>query len=167
MSDEMSDKVKTQKDLLWGVYSDVRVHSRHAETLRASAVNYIFVIASALVAVVVSDGKVRSSERPLCLMVALIGLFGLGFVAAYTELYQRNYQRAVELRTVLDSRFFDGGDSTLAQLIATADSRHETTVLYRFSRRLMGSAHRFWLLLPGLVLATGIVLTALSFGFNV
>src|SRR5262249_59699869 len=107
------------------------------------AVNYIFVIASALVAVIVSDGKVRSSERLLCVMVVLIGLFGLGFVAAYTELYQRNHQRAVDLRTVLDSRFFDAGDSTLAQLIATADSRHKSTIRYRSSRRLMGGARRF------------------------
>ncbi|GAA4470809.1 hypothetical protein [Phytohabitans houttuyneae] len=162
MADEMSDKIKMQKDLLWGVYSDVRAHSRHAETLRSSAVNYIFIIASALVAVIISDGNVRASERPLCLMVALIGLFGLAFVGIYTELYQRNYRRAIDLRNELDSRFFDGSDSTLAKLIASADSRHEATPLYRSSRRLLGSAHRFWLLLPGLVLVAGLVLMTLS-----
>jgi len=164
VTDEISDRVKAQKDLLWGMYSDVRTHARHAETLRSNAVNYVFVIASALVAVIISDGKVERAELPLCLVVVLIGLFGLAFVASYTELYQRNRRRAERLRTLLDSRFFADGDTTVAGLLDEADKLHEATQLYRWSRRVMGSSHRFWLLLPMLVIAVGVLLTAMAAG---
>jgi len=164
VTDEISDRVKAQKDLLWGMYSDVRTHARHAETLRSNAVNYVFVITSVLVAVIFSDGKVERAELPLCLVLVLIGLLGLAFVASYTELYQRNRQRAERFRTVLDSRFFADGDTTVAGLLDEADQDHEATRLYRWSREVIGSSHRFWLLLPMLVIAVGVLLTAMAAG---
>lgn len=162
MADDMSDKIKTQKELLWCMYSDIRAHARHAETLRSNAVNYVLVIASALVAVILSDRKVESTELPLCLAVALIGLFGLAFVASYTELYQRNRRRAERLRNLLDLHFFSDSDTTVTEVLKDADKSHEATRLYRWSRRVTGSSHRFWMLLPVLVIAVGALLAAVA-----
>lgn len=160
MTDENIRQSQGSEGSALGMYSDVRTHTCHAETLRSNAVNYVFVIASALVAVIFSDGNIERAELPLCLVVALIGLFGLAFVASYTELYQRNRRRAERLRTLLDSRFFADGDTTVAGLLDEADKLHEASQLYRWSRRVMGSSHRFWLLLPMLVIAVGVLLIA-------
>ncbi|MFE9579527.1 hypothetical protein ACFYO1_24280 [Nocardia sp. NPDC006044] len=160
MADDMSDKAKAQKDLLWSLYADIRVHARHAEALRSNAVNYVLVIASALTAVVLADRRVERAELPLCLAVVLIGLFGLAFVASYTELYQRNRRRAERIRKLLDNRYFTGGDVSLSKILHEADQVHETTRLYRWSRRTTGSSHRFWLLLPVVVVVVGASLAA-------
>jgi hypothetical protein len=162
MDDNISDKHKSQKDLLWGMYSDIRAHARHAETLRSNAVNYVLVIASALVAVILSDRKVESAELWLCMAVAMIGLFGLAFVASYTELYQRNRRRVELLRNLLDRRFFSDMDTTVAEVLQDADKSHEATRLYRWSRGVTGSSHRFWMLLPVFVITVGVLLTAVA-----
>jgi hypothetical protein len=162
MTEHMSDEVKVQKDLLWGVYLDIRTHARHAETLRSNAVNYVLVIGSALVAVILSDQRVDPGDLPLCLAVVLDGLFGLAFVSSYTELYQRNRRRAERFRDLLDHRFFSELDTTIASVLKDADRSHQATRLYRWSRRVSGSSHRFWMLLPGLMITVGALLAAMA-----
>lgn len=150
--------MQAQKDLLWGLYLDVRAHARHAEMLRSTAVNYILVITSALVALILSDGSIERAEFPLCSAVPVIGLFGLGFVASYTELYQRNRRRAEHLRGVIDDLFFSDADTTLTSLLDTADQQHQATLLYRWSRQITGSSHWFWMVLPLLIVVVGVLL---------
>ncbi len=161
--DNVRDITKVQKDLLWGLYQDLRSHSRHTEMLRSSAVNYMLVLASALITVILFDKQINRFDLPLSIIVSVIGLISALYSASYTELYYRNRERAGHLRKHLDEVFFKGrAPSTLSQVLADADVVHQRTKIYRWSRRLTGSTHLFWLVPPLVVLAIGIVLTILS-----
>jgi hypothetical protein len=157
MADELSDLAKVRKDLLWGLYSDLRTHARHAEALRSNVVNFMIVIASVLVAMIANDGRVAEEELPLCVVVVAIGLLGLAFAASYTELYERNRSRAMRVRQALDDEYFTDG-TTMESLLRDADSVHQSALRYRWSRRLTGSTQRFWLVLPGLIVLAGLLL---------
>ena len=74
MADDLPDSAKIRKDLLVGMYVDLRQHARHAETLRSTVVNFMIVIASLLIATITADGRVDSSDVALCLAVACVGL---------------------------------------------------------------------------------------------
>ncbi|AVT29586.1 hypothetical protein C6361_08870 [Plantactinospora sp. BC1] len=162
MAGELSDVTKTQKDLLWGMYTDLRAHARHAETLRSNVVNFMIVVASVLIAVIANDGHVTRAELPLCLAIVLVGLLGLVFAASYTELHERNRQRAMMIRAVLDDKYFADDSSTIAALLYEADKRHERARLYRWTRGFTGSTQRFWFLMPSLILASGLLLTIVA-----
>ncbi|HEY3868778.1 MAG TPA: hypothetical protein VGM10_10535 [Actinocrinis sp.] len=161
MADELSDRAKVRKDLLWGMYTDLRTHARHAETLRANVVNFMLLIASALIAVITKDGKVSRSDLPLCLALVVVGILGLAFAASYTELFERNRRRAAMLRTALDDEFLADG-ITIAALLREADEQHHSNRLYRWSRRVTGSTQIFWPALAALVTISGLVLTAIA-----
>ncbi|MEU4245704.1 hypothetical protein [Actinoplanes sp. NPDC026619] len=162
MADELSDIAKARKDLLWGMYADLRLHSRHAEMLRSTVVNFMIVIASLLIAAITGDGHVGYSDLVPCVGVMCVGLLGLGFAASYTELHERNRRRAMRLRDAVDAEFLGGPGFTLAQLLEESDQVHENSRLYRWSRRVTGSTQRFWFFLPALVLLAGVVLTAVA-----
>jgi hypothetical protein len=161
MTEELPDRTKVRKDLLWGMYTDVRAHARHAETLRSNVVNFMIVIASILIAVIANDGRVSSKDLPLSLVIFAAGILGLGFATSYTELHVRNRNRAELIRKALDTEFF-AHETTIGSLLDEADKRHERERLYRWSRRLTGSTHRFWFVLPGLIMAAGLLLTILA-----
>lgn len=162
MSDQLSDEAKARKDLLWGLYTDVRTHARHAETLRTNVVNFMIVVASVLIAVIANDSQITRKDLPLSLAILLLGLLGLAFAASYTELYERNRKRAVKIRVALDTEFLEQGGITTTSLLDEADKDHEASGLYRWSRRLTGSTRRFWFILPGLIVLSGIVLTLVA-----
>lgn len=157
MADELSDESKVRKDLLWGMYTDFRAHARHAETLRSNVMNFMIVVTSVLIAVIANDGHITGEDLLLSLVIVAVGLLGLTFAASYTELYERNRNRAVRIREALDNEFFMSG-TTIASLLDEADERHAASRLYRWSRRLTGSTHRFWLVLPALVVTAGLLL---------
>ena len=161
MGRELSDEAKVRKDLLWGMYTDVRAHARHAEVLRSNVVNFMIVVVSVLIAVIANHGDIGPRDLPLCMAILVIGILGLGFAASYTELYERNRKRAAELRAVLDAEFMGGG-VTIASVLDEADKSHEVGLLYRWSRQVTGSTRRFWFILPALTLAAGIVLTLVA-----
>ena len=161
MAGELSDEAKVRKDLLWGMYSDLRTHARHAETLRSNVVNFMIVVASVLVAVIANDGQITAKDLPLSLAMVVVGLLGLAFAASYTELFERNRQRTVRIRTALDDEFFANG-TTIAALLEEADRQHRSGRLYRWGRRLTGSTQIFWSALPGLVMVSGLVLTVVA-----
>jgi drug/metabolite transporter (DMT)-like permease len=152
-----------QKDLLWGLYQEARSHARLAELLRSSAVNYMVLVASALITVITFDKQLNLYDLPLCIIVSLIGLVTALFSASYAELYHRNRQRAEHFLARLDATFFENkAPATLFQIKADADDVHHKTKLYRWSRRVTGSTHMYWLVLPVLVFAVGAFLTCLS-----
>jgi hypothetical protein len=161
MAGEQSDETKTRKDILWGMYTDLRTHARHAEMLRSNVVNFMVVVTSVLVAVIVNGGHVTRKALPLCVLIVLVGLLGLAFAASYTELYERNRNRATRIRETLDREFFTNG-TTIATLLHEADEHHEAGVLYRWSRRLTGSTQRFWFVLPSLITIAGLLLAVLA-----
>jgi len=161
--DNVSDIAKIQKDLLWGLYLDVRNHSRHNEILRSNAVNFVLVMASALIAVITFDKQIDRYDLPLCFIVGVMGLIGTLFSASFTELYFRNRTRAAYFLQQLDDAFFaEPAEVTLAQIQSNADEEHRNTRIYRWSRRITGSTHIFWLVPPLVVLMIGILLTILA-----
>jgi hypothetical protein len=163
MAEELSEHAKARKELIWGMYTDVRQHSRHAETLRSNVVNFMIVVASVLIAAITNDRMVQRDERLMCAAVALVGLMGLAFAASYTELHERNRLRAMRLRKYLDDEFFAGEGATIEALLGEADGPHESGSLYQWTRRITGSTQRFWLLLPGVVFVAGLWLTIAAF----
>jgi hypothetical protein len=147
---------KGQKDLLWGLYLDMRNHARHAETLRVSAVSYMLAVASALIAVITFDHKVDRYDLPLSILVALIGLITALFSASYAELYFRNRERANNILKRLDELFFydevhtpPPSKTTLSKLIDVDDRT------YNFSWARIASTHWVWVVLPSMVLILG------------
>ena len=161
MTSQLSEEAKVRKDLLWGMYTDVRAHARHAETLRSNVVNFMIVVASVLTAVIANDGHITRTDLPLCVVIIVVGLLGLTFAASYTELHERNRKRAMRIRATLDDEFLTSG-TTIASLLDEADQQHEAGRLYRWSRQLTGSTQRFWFLLPSLILAAGLLLTIVA-----
>ncbi|MFD5823861.1 hypothetical protein [Lentzea sp. NPDC060358] len=162
MADELSDGTKARKELLWGMYTDLRTHARHAETLRSNVVNFMIVVASVLIAVIANDGNITRKDLPLGVIIILVGLLGVAFATTYTELYERNWRRAMYIRAALDEEFFEGKAMTITELIGQADQRHEAGRLYRWSRRVTGTAHRFWFALPVLVLIAGATVSVVA-----
>ena len=86
----------------------------------------------------------------------------MAFATTYTELYERNRRRAMTIRAALDEEFFTGDSISMAELIRKSDQRHEAGRLYRWSRRLTGTAHRFWLALPALILIAGVAVIGVA-----
>jgi hypothetical protein len=156
------DEAKVRKDLLWGMYADLRAHARHAETLRANVTSVVVAIAAALVAVITNDGSVQRGDLAMSGAIVVVGLFGVAFAASYTELYERNRRRAMRFRAALDGEFFEGAEQTLTSLLDEADRPHRASALYRAGRATLGSTQRFWLMLPALVAAAGLVLTVVA-----
>lgn len=162
MSDELPDGTKIQKDLLWGMYTDLRTHARHAETLRSNVINVTIVVASVLIAVITNDGKIEHNDLLMCIAVVAVGLFGLVFAASYTELHERNRRRAVRFRDELNSQFFDATQQSVRSLLEEVDALHRKSKIYRRTRALTGSAQRFWLVLPAFVVVAGAVLAVVA-----
>lgn len=162
MADELSDGSKARKELLWGMYTDLRAHARHAETLRSNVVNFMIVVASVLIAVIANDANITRKDLPLGLVIIVVGVLGVAFATTYTELYERNWRRAMHIRAALDEEFFAGRAVTITDLIDQADQRHEAGRLYRWSRRITGTAHRFWFVLPAFVLIAGVSVTVVA-----
>lgn len=160
---EISD---IQKDLLWGLYQDVRTHARHAETLRTSAVNYMMVIAVALITLITFDKRFSLSDLPLSIVVCLIGLFTALFSASYAELYFRNRERAKGILKRLDELLFDNrAQNTLTKLVDDAEEEGNPQAnhyRYQWARKISGSTHLFWVGLPAVVFVVGVLLIYMS-----
>jgi len=160
MSENISDTQKVQKELLWGLYQELRNHARHSETLRSTMNNYMLIIASALITVIMFDDKINILDLPLSLLVCFLGLLCGLFSLSYAERYQRNRERASELLKQLDTVFFeDQASASLSQLKADADKTHYSKKIYVFANKF--NTHVFWLILPLLVFVIGSVLTVL------
>jgi hypothetical protein len=154
------DVTKDQKDLLWGLHQEYLSQARHAEMLRTSSVSFMLVIASALITVITFDDKLNRFDLPLTIIVSFLGLITALFSGSYAELHFRNRERAKQVLTHLDSLFFaDRAPATLAQLKAAADNAHYR---FRWIRKITGSTHLFWLVLPVLVFIVGVFLTYLA-----
>jgi hypothetical protein len=158
MNDEESSLQKAQRDLYWGMYVDLRTHARHAETLRASAVGLALVLLSALVAIIVSDKSIDHADLVLAVGAVVVPAAALVFALSYTELYERNRLRAALIRTTLDLKYFKGEEPSTSSLLKTADQIHHKARIYRASRARFGSAKWFWLTIPVLMLAVGLLI---------
>jgi hypothetical protein len=103
---------KIQKDLLWGLYQDVRTHARHNETIRSNAVNYMLLGASALIVVITYDRCINGVlDNVLAIILSLFGLIGIVFATSYAELYYRNRAKSGRLLQELDTLVFQDQES--------------------------------------------------------
>jgi hypothetical protein len=84
---------------------------------------------------------------------------GLAFAVTYTELYERNRNRAESFRTILNESNFATGDDSIQGILKKSDEEHQKIWVYRWGRRMTGSGRRFWFLAPSLIMIGGIVLS--------
>jgi hypothetical protein len=106
-SEDVTERKKIQKELLWDFYQDMRTHARHNETIRSNAVDYMLLLASALIVVISYDREIcGGGDLAFAIILILIGLIGALFAASYGELYYRNRDRSDRLRRALDTLFF-------------------------------------------------------------
>src|SRR5918994_3669768 len=84
----VTESEKIQKELMWAFYQDVRTHARHNETIRSNAIDYMLLLASALIIVISYDRKIcGGADQAFAIILTLIGLIGALFAASYGELY--------------------------------------------------------------------------------
>jgi hypothetical protein len=143
-----------QKDLFWGLYEDLRSHARHAETLRSNAGSYMLAVAAALIGVITLDDKLNACDLPPAVVVAVLGLLTALFSASYAELYFRNRDRAARVLKCLDDLFLQRKAPTLWELAYAEDE----PTRYGWARRVTGSTHLLWIVLPALVCLVGLYL---------
>jgi hypothetical protein len=171
-----------QKDLLWGLYEDLRSHARHAETLRSNAGSYMLAVAGALIGVITFDQKLNGCDLPLAIIVTVLGLLTALFSASYAELYFRNIDRARRVLQRLDEAFFQTkAPITLSELAHDAENQPTTLnscarilgistgstvpgeqqispvreARFAWARHLTGSTHGLWIVLPAIVCVMG------------
>lgn len=163
-SEDITESEKIQKDLLWDFYQDVRTHARHNETIRSNAIDYMLLVASALVVVISFDREICGRDLAFAIILTLIGLIGALFAASYGELYYRNRDRSDNLRKELDTRFFQNqrAPTTLEQIWVKTDCGKYPLKKLRVITRDAGSTHVFWIVLPLVAGLIGIVLAVLA-----
>jgi hypothetical protein len=160
---DVTEAEKIRKDLLWDLYQDMRTHARHNETIRSNAINYMLLVASALIVVIGLDSKLNSNDLAFAIILILIGLVGALFAASYAELYYRHRGRAIGLRRRLDTLFFQGQASdSLCGILTEADDADYKFKQVRLITGEASSTHIFWIGLPLVVCMIGIALTVLS-----
>jgi hypothetical protein len=153
---------KAQQEILWGLYQECRTHVRHIETLRSNATNYILVISSALVTVIISDERINSRDLPLSIMIASLGFFGALFCVSYTVEFNRHRLRASEIRRQLDKMFFPTEDGVeIKRLRDEAESKNSSYFGFALVRRV-ARTHLFWIVLPSAVCVTGLCLSVIA-----
>jgi hypothetical protein len=132
----LSDLAKIQKDLLWGEYVELRTHARHAEMVRVNAVNFVLLLTSALVAVITLDKTIGHADLALCLIIAAIGFFSIGFSLLYLDRYTRHITTAIHVREELDRLFFakEGLDGASRNFTVSRKPR-----VARHARALLGA----------------------------
>jgi hypothetical protein len=65
------------------------------------------------------------------------------------------------MREALDAEFAKP-ETTIASLLDEADAQHKSHRLYRLTRRITGTTHRFWLAMPVLVVVAGLLLAIVA-----
>jgi hypothetical protein len=154
LANDLSERDKLQKDVLWGYYVELRTHARQTETTRATAINYALLVASALIAVITLDKEIAWSDWPLCVVLVVVSLFTTVYSISYLERYSRNKTRSRIVLREIDGRFF--GDQHHAHRLAGLRERADATeggydrLVQRISRMTLGT-HVFWILVPGVI----------------
>jgi hypothetical protein len=167
----LSEVVLAQKELLWGEYTELRTHARHAETVRTSAVNFVLPVTSALVAVITRDGKIDGADFSLCCIVTGVGVSSTVYCVLFVARYEKHRAQAECVRAELDCLFFVGRG--MAKSLATLRQEGEAHVSGATGDRLLRlkaatirgagkvalSSHAFWVVMPAIVSVIGIFLT--------
>lgn len=157
--DDGSEKLKIQKDILWGLYQEHRAHARHNETLRSTVNNMLIVASAALVSLALYDKEVNLWDLPAGILLIGFGLLGFVFSASYTERTVKHKARANEYREELDAIVFaEPFGRKLVEITKAADKKYKDIFLMRAIRKAANS-HLLWIVLPLFIALVGTYLT--------
>ncbi len=167
---QLQDVEKVQKEILWSLFQEYRIHARHIEIIRANVANYMLVVASALITVITFDKRINRFDLPLSILVCAIGLSGVLFSFLYFNQYAKYVTRAQKILTEIDRLFFTNqSQKTLHDLRKEAAiHRHEEldqAILGKalfLSKKTVRTTHLFWVLLPVVIFLVGSLLIFLS-----
>jgi len=168
---ELTDIEKMQKEILWSLFQEYKIHARHVETIRTSVANYMLLAASVLITIIIFDKQINLIDLPLSILVTLIGSGGALFSFLYFNQYAKNITRAKRILNEIDELFFINQSlNTLEELKKSADQyRREEFEKESFlgialllSRKTLRTTHLFWTLLPTAIFFLGLILTFLS-----
>ncbi len=91
-----------EKDVLLAMYNDECTHRRHHETQRSNVANLLLAISSALIGVMLVDGKLARPDHYLGIFMFLIAIFGILLTAKLYERFDLHRERAKKIRYRLD-----------------------------------------------------------------
>jgi hypothetical protein len=156
-TENLSDRMKIQKDILWGLYQEHRSHARHNETLRSAITNMLIVASVAIISFATYDKELNQNDVPAALLLIGIGSLGIFFSASYTERALKHKRRAQECRNELDEIVFNKPvGRTLDAVIKDADAKHKESYVGKIGK--VSSSHLFWIILPLVIMLAGIAL---------
>jgi hypothetical protein len=157
--EDQNERLKMQKDILWGLYQEHRTHARHNETLR-SAVNNMLIVASAvLVTLTTSDKEINERDLPGALLLIGFGILGFIFSASYTEKVGRHKTTANQYREELNQVIFTKpvGERNLQKIAEDAYAKHKNFLVPFI--KTVGNSFTLWSILPLSISLIGIYLT--------
>ena len=146
--------MKDKTDILWGMYQEHNVASRHHETLRANVTNFILLVGGGIGTLISSQGFTRA-DLPLSILLILLGFFGVVFSASHSGRYLAHKMRATAYRDQLDTLLFQEG-KTLREIKNEADEKRKKE---NPSLRILVATHWLWLAFPLVIAILGVVLT--------
>jgi hypothetical protein len=157
--DDKNERLKVQKDILWGLYQEHRTHARHNETLRSTVNNMLIVASAALVSLALYDRDITLRDLPAGILLIGFGLLGFVFSASYTERTVKHKSRANEYAQELDTLVFDEPlGRNLKSIARAADKAYRSIFLMR-AIRAVANSHLLWVILPLFIAIIGLFLT--------
>jgi hypothetical protein len=114
-------------------------------------------VSAGLVTLIATGGKLDNNDLPLTITLIIVGFLGALFSASHTERYQRNRNRAAELRRELDTVWFDE-KAKIEDIKTRADKLHEAHKIFKIIN-ITSNSHVLWLLLPLLISLIGLITT--------
>jgi uncharacterized membrane protein len=148
--------MNASEDVVLAYWKDQREQLRQSEIQRATLTNFLLVITAALSALIIQQ-KFDDFTIPLCIFVALLGLYGALTVAKYYERAAYHQSQARALTSTLATMGALGSDDALDKNRASHYERFP--ILHRL--RL----HHLWVVLHLGIFLYGITLLVLSFIF--
>ena len=154
---DVLERLKIQKDVLWGFYQEHRAHARHNETLRSTVNNMLVVASVAVIGFATYDKQVTQSDLPAAWLLIGIGFLGFFFSASYTERALKHKKKAHECQKELNTVVFkEPAGRTLEEVIDAADTEHKGSLVGKIGN--VSSGHLFWIILPLVIMLAGIAL---------
>lgn len=162
--ENLNERLKIQKDILWGLYQEHRSHARHNETLRSTINNMLIVASVAIISFATYDKALNKSDIAAALLLMGVGFLGIFFSASYTERALKHKQRAKECHKELDSTVFkEPIGRTLNKVMTEADDQHKKSHAGKMGR--ISNSHLFWIILPLVIMLAGAALMIYCIGF--
>ena len=163
-TENLNERLKIQKDVLWGLYQEHRSHARHNEMLRSTINNMLIVASVAIISFATYDKELNRSDLVAALLLIGVGFLGIFFSASYTERALKHKQRAKECHKELDSIVFkEPVGRSLNKVMTEADDQHNKSYVGKLGRA--SNSHLFWIILPLVIMSTGVALMIYCSGF--